>query len=114
MFGESIDISETLIVTVFSMAIVFATLIVISFVLDGFKVAFHKDNKKKETIVTKPEPTQEIVEEENSEELIAVIAAAIAASMNTPIDNIHIKNITRVSQSTPVWGRMGRQEQIYN
>lgn len=51
--------------------------------------------------------------EEEDEELIAVIAAAVAASMNTSIHNIVVRNIVRVGDQTPAWGRAGRAEQMH-
>ena len=54
--------------------------------------------------------TAQIQEDEDEEELIAVIAAAIAASLNTSMDNIKVTNIRRVSDNTPVWGKVGRND----
>ncbi|TCO71342.1 OadG family protein [Marinisporobacter balticus] len=52
------------------------------------------------------------VEEDNQEELVAVITAAIAASLQTSTHNIVVRNITRVIDATPTWGRTGRVEQM--
>ncbi|WDV45531.1 OadG family protein [Clostridiaceae bacterium M8S5] len=106
---------EGLNVTLLSMGVVFFALILISFMIDLIKVAIA--NKKKEEI--KPEVTNDtVIEEANNysddEELVAVISAAVASMMDTSIDNITIRNIKRVPQTTGVWGKMGRQEQIYN
>jgi glutaconyl-CoA/methylmalonyl-CoA decarboxylase subunit delta len=72
----------------------------------------------------KPEPTKAVatpapvaapsvtVEEDNQEELVAVITAAVAASLQTSSHGIIVRNITRVSDTTPAWGRMGRMEQM--
>lgn len=114
MFGDKLSIVEALFVTVFSMGIVFFALIMLSFMIDGMSALFN--DKKKKTI---DEPigiveNEEEVVEDNEEELVAVIAAAVAASLSTSVENITIKNIKRVPQTTPIWGRMGRQEQIYN
>lgn len=74
------------------------------------------ENKGKATIVeVKPEATpavEAVVAEEEDEELIAVITAAIAASMNTSIHNIVVSNIVRVNDVTPSWGVAGRSEQM--
>jgi sodium pump decarboxylase gamma subunit len=43
-------------------------------------------------------------------ELIAVISAAIAASMHTSMHNIVVTSIRRTGDSTPVWGQMGRSD----
>lgn len=53
-----------------------------------------------------------VVEEDNQEELVAVITAAIAASLQTSTHNIVVRNITRVVDATPAWGRAGRVEQM--
>ncbi|WP_130805377.1 OadG family protein [Senegalia massiliensis] len=117
---DGISLSEGLIITVFSMAIVFSTLVVISLILTGFKSAFYKEEKKepvKKRVLpvnqnTVVENTEEIVD--SDEELVAVIAAAISAATGQSVENIYIRNIKRVSQASPVWAMTGRQEGIYN
>lgn len=44
--------------------------------------------------------------------LIAVITAAVAASLKTSIHNIVVRNIVRVHDDTPAWARAGRTDQI--
>lgn len=51
-----------------------------------------------------------IVDETDDGELIAVITAAIAASLNTSMHNIRVSNIKRINDATPVWGKSGRSE----
>lgn len=102
-------------ITVFSMAIVFIALLVISYLIDGLRAIASKDNGKK-TVEEKLEieEKKDIVEENsNEEELVAVIAAAIAASQGIDVSDVKISSIKRVPQNTPVWSRMGRQEQIF-
>lgn len=65
------------------------------------------DQDKKRTDANYTVPIQS---EEEDEVLIAVITAAIAASLNTSMHNILVTNITRVNDSTPVWGRAGRSD----
>lgn len=50
------------------------------------------------------------VEEAEALELVAVITAAVAAMMNTSVNNIHVSNIKRTSDHTPTWGKAGRSE----
>ena len=50
--------------------------------------------------------------DESNEALVAVITAAIAASMETSTHNIVVRNIVRTPDTTPAWGRAGRTEQI--
>jgi sodium pump decarboxylase gamma subunit len=97
------------------MAIVFIALLVISYLIDGLRAIASKDNGKK-TVEEKLEieEKKDIVEENsNEEELVAVIAAAIAASQGIDVSDVKISSIKRVPQNTPVWSRMGRQEQIF-
>lgn len=115
MLGDSVTIGQSLMITVFSMAIVFIALLVISYLIDGLRAIASKDNGKK-TVEEKleVEEKKDIVEENsNEEELVAVIAAAIAASQGINVSDVKISSIRRVSQNTPVWSRMGRQEQIF-
>ncbi len=46
--------------------------------------------------------------------LIAVITAAIAASLGTSANGIVIKSIERTGKNVPAWGARGRIEQVYN
>ena len=58
-----------------------------------------------------PQPVAAVqVDATDDEELIAVISAAIAASLNTSMDNFKVTNIRRISDSTPTWGKIGRSE----
>jgi sodium pump decarboxylase gamma subunit len=50
--------------------------------------------------------------EENPEELVAIISAAIAASLERSTHDIVVRSIRRVPATTPVWNRVSRQEQI--
>lgn len=44
---NGVTISDALIITAFSMLLVFVALIIISFILDGFKLLANRQNKKK-------------------------------------------------------------------
>jgi Na+-transporting methylmalonyl-CoA/oxaloacetate decarboxylase gamma subunit len=70
---DGVSLLEGLIITLFSMGIVFVTLIVISFILWIFKLIFYK------------ETSLLIKKDEKNEELIAVITAAITAHNNNNI-----------------------------
>lgn len=60
-------------------------------------------------------PKQEVKESAiDNQELIAVITAAIAASMGTYSNGITIKSLRRSRTNAPAWGREGRNEQVYN
>ena len=48
----------------------------------------------------------------NDEELVVVIAAAIAASLGVSVPEANIKSIKRVVEPTNVWSIVGRQEQM--
>ncbi|WP_352404263.1 OadG family protein [Sporanaerobacter acetigenes] len=118
MLGDSVTIGQSLMITVFSMAIVFIALLVISYLIDGLRAIASKDNGKKTVeekleIEEKKDFVEENSNEENEEELVAVIAAAIAASQGIDVSDVKISSIKRVPQNTPVWSRMGRQEQIF-
>ena len=113
MFGETISFSEGLIVTALGMGVTFVALIALSYLLDLLRILFYKEPKKElvQVAVGKPEEDIEaITEETNNEELVAVITAAIAASLQTTTHNIVVRNITRVTDVTPSWGKTGRIE----
>lgn len=47
-----------------------------------------------------------------NETLIAIISAAIAASLNTSMHNIVVRSIRPASDQSPAWARIGRTEQM--
>lgn len=117
--GDIISIGDALVITAFSMVVVFIVLVIISIFISVLKNIGVE--KKKEattvaasTIAKKAEVKEVVVNNQNDEELVAVIAAAIAASMGVQIPEINIKSIRRIPQSIPAWGVAGRQEQIYS
>lgn len=117
--ADKITIGQSLIITIFSMAVVFLVLIGISYLINVLKVATNNNKKesKEATNSTESVKVSEPVEKAGNiedEELVAVIAAAIAASMGVAIPDINIKSIKRVSTPSPIWAQMGRVEEISN
>ncbi len=116
--GVGINLSEALgtggMVTVVGMAIVFAVLIILMLVLMLFKVIFYKDPKKaqpaKQETVTAP---QTVTAQDDDTELIAVLTAAIASSLNTSTYNLRIKSYRRVETKSNAWNRAGITENTY-
>lgn len=120
--GIGVTLSEALsfggMTTLLGLAIVFGVLVVLMIVLYLFKVVFYKNPGKQNS---KPEPTEPIevsVDKEesniNEDELIAVITAAVAASLNTSTYNLQIKSYRRVDNKRSAWNRAGLNETIGN
>lgn len=116
---EKLSLAEALSVglstTVIGLAIVFAALIILMLVLVAMKYIFANDKKTAET--TAPViPTPSVAEktETDDEELIAIFAAAIAASLNTSTYNLKIKSYRRIDTNANAWQRAGLRETIDN
>lgn len=118
--GEAM--SEGLKVTGLGLTIVFAVLVILMIVLYLFKVIFYKDPSKQakpadSAPAEAPAPVQTAAPEEDGmdeEELIAVLTAAVAASLNTSTYNLKIKSYRRVNNNTPSWNKAGVNETINN
>ncbi len=114
--GEKI--SASLFVTALGMIITFLALIV----LWGLTVAYSKvvrniENKKADNtlpdVSSKPEPKATVqVEEQENEELVAVITAAIEAAAGNKTQKLVVRQIRQVVDMTPAWGRAGRTQQM--
>lgn len=105
------------IVALLGMAITFVVLMIIwGLIIIMTKFVSGSQPKKEAVKIVKPAalaPQPAATETaEDSEELIAVITAAVAASLNTATHNIVVKNIVRMPDVTPAWGRAGRVEQM--
>lgn len=108
-----------LMVTVIGMGVTFLALIVLSYILDLFRILAEGATSKKieepkqEEIVVK----EEVYEEENQEddlELIAVITAAIAASLDTTTDQLRVRSFRRIHSNASAWNRANRINQVQN
>lgn len=113
--GNEVTMSKGLMVTLVSMLVVFAVLILISYLI-GLLKAFSKGKKKDEPTTVKAvekgtSPKEEVIKE-NSEEIVVVIAAAIASNLGVDIPDINIQSIRRIPQNSLPWRQMGIQEQV--
>lgn len=112
-------ISEGLLVTAVGLIIVFAVLAILMVALNIMKVIFYKPTKaaepaKKEVKPVEAAPVQQSVSQSKQDdcEIIAVLTAAIAASLNTSTYNLKIKSYKRVGTNSPAWNRAGVSEMI--
>lgn len=108
-------LSEGLLVTFVGLVIVFAVLIILMLVMMAMKAIFYKEEKPSQTVqapVPVAEPVQTVSAPADDSELIAVITAAIAASLNTSTYNLKIKSYKRVGNTSPSWNRAGLSEVI--
>ncbi len=101
-------------VTIICMTIVFLVLIGLSFIIriQGALVGKRSGDQDKKAADNNRVVTDAVENEEDSEELIAVISAAVAAVMGRPSSNVIVRSIKRVGINTPSWALAGRQEQI--
>lgn len=115
----------SMVVTILGMGITFVGLIAIQYMIGLSSIivrGIEKRINKAVTIDKSPATQPEVIQvtpkaaaneqEELTEEVIAVITAAIAASLQTHTSNIVVKNIRRVSQNAPAWAVAGRSEQL--
>ncbi len=121
--SDSLSLSEKLIgslqVTLFGILVVFVALgilyVCINIMNKVLNPVANKGNKKPLTpaapvVAAEPQPVDEEIADDS--ELVAVITAAIAATLETSAHNIVVRNITRLPDCTPAWGRLGRMENI--
>lgn len=117
--GNGLTLGEALstggVTTLLGLSIVFSVLIILMIVLMLFKVIFYKDPNKK-AAASAPVQVKEapaVKDEEVDEgELIAVLTAAVAASLNTSTYNLKIKSYRRVDNKMPAWNKAGVTETI--
>lgn len=107
----------SIVVTLMGVGIVFAALATLFIAIIVMQKIVNAMQPKKE-VVSKPTIVEQPVEEEDHSiddtELVAVITAAVAASLHTSTHNIIVRNITRVGDSAPSWARVGRMDQVSN
>lgn len=109
---QDLSLIEAIVITLLSMIVVFIVLILISCLIGVLKN--FGQNKPKEDVnsnfVEEPQELDKQMENNNDEELVAVIAAAVAASMGLKVPDIKIKKIKRIHGS--IWSDTARLEQM--
>lgn len=111
-----------LIVTLFGMGIVFIVLILLQYILKSMEIVFRsnkktaaKENRVAETNVSAvPAAPQTLLietEADDDEDIVAVVTAAVISCLGGN-HNIVVRNIRRVNDYTPAWGRASRTEQM--
>ena len=108
-----------LITTILGMGITFTALVILQFIISWMDKILNK-SRAKPTITPaavpiaekSPDVKEESLQDDN--ELVAVIASVIAMKMKTSVENIVIKNIEKLDDSSPAWNRAGIIEQMNN
>lgn len=109
----------SLIVTLFGMGIVFLVLILLQYMLKAMEIIFHKEKKAAPAAAQASEakpaeaaiPEVNTAEEAFDDQLAAVITAAVISCLGGN-SNIIVRNIRRVEDLTPAWGKASRTEQM--
>ena len=113
MFGDKLSLLDSGVITIFSMVVVFISLLVISYLIDLMRVSVSKKDKKAVDTNTNqqaPQPVVNAVVEEDDTELVAVITAAIAAMTGTSTSGLVVRNIKRIPDLDTTWSRTGKVE----
>ncbi len=107
-------IGEGVAYTIMGICVVFLILIIIMFVIKAMAL-FSVEKKEKEPAAAQPvvlpsEPVDEQLPETDDSELIAVITAAIAASLGKSASSVRIRSYKKVC----AWNKAGRREILEN
>ncbi|MBR7164580.1 MAG: OadG family protein [Clostridia bacterium] len=106
------NITQGAVVAVIGICTVFAVLAILWGVLELMRVIFTaKDKKAKAPAPAVATPASATAPVEDDSELIAVLTAAIAASLNQSTYNLKIKSYRRV-ETAPVWNRTARRDNL--
>ncbi len=110
------NITQGAVVAVIGICTVFTVLAILWGVLELMRVIFTAKGKKAKApapadVTQAPAPVTAPAPTEDEGELIAVLTAAIAASLNQSTCNLKIKSYRRVD-SAPIWNRTARLDNL--
>ncbi len=103
-----------LMATILGMGITFISLIVLQFAMVLMEKMLGRPAKqsvRKALHSSPPAPSPEVTGADDNE-LIAVISSVIALQLKTSVNNIVIRNIEKIEDSSSAWNRTGRLEQM--
>lgn len=106
MFGDSVTVADTLLISGFSILIVFLVLLLLSFMIDFCAWLL----RRREGAPSSQEPGAGPAAGNNSDAVL--VAAAVAAYLEADPDEIVVRKITRVEDCDSAWARNARQESI--
>lgn len=120
MFGETIDLVESLQITVLGMAVVFIVLVLLMAIIKIMEKSIGKGRGGKPETAKAPVPEIPVQTEGPASgkkescnrdlEIVAAIAAAAASCMGVAPSDLVIKNIVRMPEAAPIWGLSGRAD----
>lgn len=109
----------SIIVAILGMMITFAVLCILWGLIAIMTKMMYKEPKKPTEVKEKPSQPESVTPiaseddtDKEDEALIAVISAAIAASINRPVQSIVVKNIRRTGDRAPAWASVAKHEQL--
>lgn len=95
LYGVKVSIGESIFISLFSMGVVFVVLLVISYMIDLVAAVINKGTKKSIKSVANDVKNEEKI----SDDLVVVIAAAIASYLGTDEKHLKIKKIRRINNT---------------
>lgn len=125
MFGETVSFIESLQVTVLGMGVVFIVLVLLMYIIKIMEKIMYKVGPEKAAPVKDTAPAQPAAAPKSAPaavtapvsadtgsdlELVAVIAAAAAASMGVAPSDLVVRSIVRLPETAPIWSISGRSE----
>lgn len=113
-------LGEGLMTTFVGLVIVFAVLIILMLVMMLMKVVFYNPTQRKKSkaeaaAVDKPDndlASATVEASADDTELIAVLAAAVAACLDKPASKFNIKSYKRVGSNATAWNKAGVRDII--
>ena len=107
MLGDNVSIGQAAVICVFSMIVIFAVLLVISFAIDILAVFQRKSFRH-------PSGNSEAVQAQAKNPDMLIITAAIAAYLGKRIDEIVIWEIRTTQNRESEWCRSARIDALHN
>ena len=111
-------LGEGLQVTAIGLIIVFSVLIILMLVMMLMKVVFYRPEGEGKKAAA-PAPAEAAAPAPaaapaamNDDELIAVLTAAVVASLNTSTYHLNIKSYRRIENTSPAWNKAGLRDVI--
>ena len=105
------NITQGAVVAVIGICTVFTVLAILWGVLELMRIVFTAKKKPAAAPAAQAAPAPVPAAAEDDSELIAVLTAAIAASLNQSTYNLKIKSYRRVD-SAPIWNKTARRDNL--
>lgn len=112
MLGDNVTIGQAAMLCVFGMAVVFAALLVISFLINAICWVMKRRSAEPQPAAAAPTTAPAAARPDASHVDVVLVTAAIAAYLGKRSDEIVVRSIRKLENTDTLWAQAGKLDSL--